>query len=398
MTYQNAREIAATSAPAMIAERSLLTAAVSSVAAIVERRSIPILQNLKIQGDGQAVFIIGTDLDLELCARIPAAADSRMAITLPAHDLQSFLKKASASEFAAITAQPQEDDDEGPNPPLAHVEFDRVSFDLKTLPVTDFPALNGPAHNEAHRFTMSGGDLFTALTRTIGAISTEETRYYLNGVFMHCRNGKLRLVATDGHRLYMQEFDAPEFMTDDLPAVIIPRKTIATLHKMAKGKAQPESFAIEVTDCKIRFTWDGLDGVSYVLTSKLIDGTFPDYQRVIPMHNNKRMRVDVAALQAAIGDASLVSSERGRAVKLTVTDGKCIASVNNPDKGRALAEIRADYSSEALEIGFNAKYVTEILKTCEGETATFEFADAGSPTRITCDAEGWSAVLMPMRV
>jgi DNA polymerase-3 subunit beta len=400
MTYHNAAAILADPATAVV-ERAPLTKAFEIVNQAVENRNtLPILSNARLIGDGSSLFITGTDLDLELSVSIPAAADSRFALTLPAGRMRDLLKKATASDFVAFTMP----DDSN----AATVDFERVKYRLAALPVADFPELRGPSPLEfdgvtvdsSYRsFTMTGAAFWAAIDATMGAMSTEETRYYLNGIYMHvAHDGTLRFVATDGHRLYRQDMAAPNGSADML-GIILPKKTVALLYKLMKGKACPDSIGIEVTSTKARFTW-GDPGFYVSLQSKLIDGTFPDYERVIPAFNDKPATFDPESMLEAIRAVSLISSERGRAVRMEFDAGKCGLIVNNPDAGSASADITCQYDSERVEIGFNARYMVDAIPTAspDGGAVSITMADAGSPATITGSRDGWLGVLMPMRV
>lgn len=392
---QAAKSVPAIFSPsAALADRAALTRAIEIVTNVVERRNtIPILSNLAIVADGPNVRVVGTDLDMEITVTVPAAADAHFAITLPAHTLKDLVKKATSSEYVGFAP------DASGN---VKVDFERVNYRLQSLPITDYPNLD--AGKPSHKFMVPGKALVDSFGAVAVAISTEETRYYLNGVYWHHvqpraidayhgDHGALRMVATDGHRLMRQDIPAMEGC-NGMPGVIIPRKTVALLQKLLKGKACPESVAIEMSDTKIVFMFDGV-----TVTSKLVDGTFPDYQRVIPTGNDRPATFNAADLAEGVRAVSLISSERGRAVKFTFEAGKCMLAVNNPDSGSANAELAIDYASDYLEIGFNAKYVEDVLATAGGEEITFTLADAGSPTLITTPSrEGWLAVLMPMRV
>jgi len=199
----------------------------------------------------------------------------------------------------------------------------------------------------------------------------------------------LRAVATDGHRLAQVELPLPAG-AKDMPGVIVPRKTVAELAKLAEDG----DVRVELSPSKIR-----VSTARVVLTSKLIDGTFPDYERVIPQGNDKTMEVDNQAFAQAVDRVSTLSSDKGRAVKLSITDGRLTLSVNNPDSGSASEEIPVEYGFDPLEIGFNARYLLDISGQLESGTAEFQLADPGSPTMIR-DGKDASAlyVLMPMRV
>ena len=233
------------------------------------------------------------------------------------------------------------------------------------------------------------------IDKTRFAISTEETRYYLNGIFFHCaeagRESMLRAVATDGHRLAQAELPRPRG-ADGMPGVIIPRKTVHELHRLIEESA--ETLTISVSPTKVRFEIG-----SVTLTSKLIDGTFPDYGRVIPQNNDKELKVETATFIAAVDRVSTIASERGRAVKLNLSADKLVLSVNNPEGGSATEEIAVGYTASPLEIGFNARYLLDIAGQLEGEEARFLLADAGSPTMIRGTEDTTALyVLMPMRV
>jgi DNA polymerase-3 subunit beta len=264
---------------------------------------------------------------------------------------------------------------------------------LQTLPADDFPALS--VDDLGHAFTLPAADLKRLIDKTRFAISTEETRYYLNGIYLHAAtsDGKptLRAVATDGHRLAQAELPLPAG-AKDMPGVIVPRKTVSELVKLVEdGDGEVR---IELSPAKIRFTTSRV-----VLTSKLIDGTFPDYERVIPQGNDKKMEVDNKTFAEAVDRVSTLSSDKGRAVKLAMQDGRLTLSVNNPDSGSASEEIAVEYGFDPLEIGFNARYLLDISERLEGGTAEFQLADPGSPTLIR-DGKDVSSlyVLMPMRV
>ncbi|MEL6744933.1 MAG: DNA polymerase III subunit beta, partial [Pseudomonadota bacterium] len=233
------------------------------------------------------------------------------------------------------------------------------------------------------------------IDRTQFAISIEETRYYLNGIYFHGVDGDegplLRAVATDGHRLAQAQSAAPDG-AQNMPGIIVPRKCVGELQKLLEA---PDSFVtVEVSETKIRFTVDQV-----VLTSKLIDGTFPDYNRVIPTGNDKELKLDRATFASAVDRVSTIASDRGRAVKLSLTGGQLVLSVNNPDSGSAEEELAVDYSAEGLDIGFNSRYLLDITNQLSADETTFMLADPGSPTLIREETDaGALYVLMPMRV
>jgi DNA polymerase III subunit beta len=264
------------------------------------------------------------------------------------------------------------------------------------LPETDFPDLT--TGQFPVRFELPATAFKTLIDRTQFAISTEETRYYLNGIYLHTPTVEgrtlLRAVATDGHRLARAQTSVPEG-ADGMPGIIIPRKTVGEIQKLLDTPDPAALAAIEISDTKIRVTFGPV-----VLTSKLIDGTFPDYARVIPQGNDKALKVDRATFSDAVDRVSTIASERGRAVKLSLgDDGRLSLTVNNPDSGSATEELDVDYSASPLDIGFNSRYLLDIAGQLKTPTALFRFADPGSPTLIQDEGDDDALyVLMPMRV
>lgn len=367
-------------------ERSNLLKSLNHVHRVVERRNtIPILSNVLLRANGGSLDMKATDLDLEVTEATAAMVEQSGATTVPAHLLYEIVRKLPDGAEVMLKT-----DDSGQ---AMTVMSGRSSFRLQCLPQADFPELTAGAFS--HVFRMESSALSELIERTQFAISTEETRYYLNGIYLHAIESggslKLRAVATDGHRLARTETEAPAGC-EGMPGIIIPRKTVSELQKLVDN---PDvKVVVELSDTKIRFTIG-----SVVLTSKLIDGTFPDYQRVIPTGNDKRLIVDRQTFANAVDRVSTISSERGRAVKLSIADGLVTLTVNNPDSGSATEEVAADYSSDAIDIGFNAKYLLDVAAQLTGSEARFLFADAGSPTLIQDAAESHALyVLMPMRV
>lgn len=370
----------------VVLERSNLLKSLNHVHRVVERRNtIPILSNVLLSAEGAALEMKATDLDLEVTEATPAKVERGGATTVPAHLLYDIVRKLA--DGAEVMLKTDEDGN------AMTVTSGRSSFRLQCLPQSDFPALS--AGSFSHIFRLDSVALKGLIEKTQFAISTEETRYYLNGIYLHTHDAdgklKLRSVATDGHRLARAEIDAPAG-SEGMPGIIIPRKTVSELQKVVDD---PDvAVTTELSDTKIRFTIG-----SVVLTSKLIDGTFPDYQRVIPTGNDKKLIIDRQSFAAAVDRVSTISSERGRAVKLSIGEGQVTLAVNNPDSGSATEELAADYSSDAIEIGFNAKYLLDVAAQLTGTEAKFMLADAGSPTLIHDMADETTLyVLMPMRV
>lgn len=367
-------------------ERSELLRSLSHVHRVVERRStIPILANVMIRSENGQLAFKATDLDLEIMEAIPADVASGGVTTVPAHMFYEIVRKLP--EGAQVILEGSGDR------AVLVIRAGRSRFTLQTLPESDFPDL--AAGDMSHEFVLPATDLKRLIDKTQFAISTEETRYYLNGIYLHmaeaAKKPVLRAVATDGHRLAQVELAAPEGASG-MPGIIIPRKTVGEVQRLVEDL--DGEIKIELSATKIRFTIGAV-----VLTSKLIDGTFPDYARVIPVGNDKQLEVEKRDFEQAVDRVSTVASERGRAVKLSLSGGKLVLSVINPDSGSATEEIEVGYDADPLDIGFNSRYLLDIAAQIEGDTAVLKLADPGSPTLIQDkDAKGALYVLMPMRV
>jgi DNA polymerase-3 subunit beta len=367
-------------------ERAALLRSLGHVHRVVERRNtIPILSNVLLRATDGGLQLRATDLDIEVTETVPADVSDPGATTVPAHVIYDIVRKLP--EGAQVSLET------GGESGQMTIRSGRSRFALGALPEGDFPDL--AAGELPHSFGIAAADLKRLIEKTQFAISTEETRYYLNGIYLHTIEAeglKLRAVATDGHRLARVEIDAPEGSAG-MPGIIVPRKAVAEIQKLVDDGG--DSVAIDLSPAKIRLRF--ASGVT--LISKLIDGTFPDYQRVIPAGNDKRLTVERESFARAVDRVSTISSERGRAVKLGLQEGRLSLSVNNPDSGSATEELDVDYEAAGLDIGFNARYLLDITGQLEGDTALFKLADPGSPTLIQ-DREGASAlyVLMPMRV
>jgi len=367
-------------------ERGALLKALTHVQSVVERRNtIPILANVLVRADDGSVELTATDMDLSVIESVPAGVSQGGAITVSAHTLFDIVRKLEDGAQIEIGGGSEE----GQLP----LRAGRSSLKLATLASEEFPVMSND--DMPHRFLLPAGMLRALIDRTRFAISTEETRYYLNGIYLHAagENGgrTLRAVATDGHRLARMDVPLPEG-AGAMPGIIVPRKTVNELRKLIdeiEGDVD-----VSLSDTKIRFAIDGI-----VLTSKLIDGTFPDYNRVIPTANDKELKVNCKRFERAVDLVSTISTEKSRAIKLSLADNNLVLSATSPDSGSATEELEVEYEDGPLEIGFNSRYLIDITQQIEGDEARFALADSASPTLVRDTADDSALyVLMPMRV
>jgi DNA polymerase III subunit beta len=366
-------------------ERSALLRALGHVQSVVERRNtIPILSNVLMAAEGESLRLTATDLDIAIVEEAPAEVQDAGGTTVPAHTFYDIVRKLPDGAQVGLEL--------GAGDRLK-LSAGRSEFSLACLPREDFPAMaDGEFPNH---FQISAAELKRLIQKTRFAISTEETRYYLNGIYVHAKevNGTsvMRAVATDGHRLARVEMPLPEGARG-MKGIIVPRKAVLEVDRLLEDAEGTVEIALSET--RIRFAFDAV-----IITSKLIDGTFPDYERVIPDGNDKKLELDGKSFASAVDRVSTISSEKSRAVKLALDNNRLVLSANSPENGSATEEMAVSFSGGGMEIGFNSRYLLDITSQIEGEQAEFLLADAASPTIIR-DADDVSAlyVLMPMRV
>ena len=370
------------------ADRATLMKALAHIQSVAEKRNtIPILANCLITVRDGTLSFTATDMEIAIVEEVAAATARKGSTTAPAATLYEIVRKLP--DGAEV-----EFEHPGGDAQLA-LRAGRFATSMVVLPVEDFPSMT--AGQLPHRFHLPAATLRGLIDRTRFAISTEETRYYLNGIYLHVAEADgqkvLRAVATDGHRLARVEEPLPEG-AGSMPGVIVPRKTVAELRKLldeASGEVE-----IALSDTRIQFRVGTVQ-----LTSKLIDGTFPEYERVIPRDNDKVLLVGKKDFSDAVGRVAAISSERSRPVKLSLARDLLVLSAASPEQGTATEELDAErvkYQAGPLEIGFQARYLNDITDQIAGDVE-FRFADGAAPT-VVRDAADQSAlyVLMPMRV
>ena len=362
-------------------ERAALLKALSHVQSVVERRqTIPILSNVLIETSGDTVRFKATDNEIEIAESVPAAVEVQGAITVPAHKMYDIVKKLADGSQVAMAFNPE-----------LGIQSGRSKFALASLPADGFPSM--AKENMPFHFEMNAVDIVDLISKTSFAVSMEETRYNLNGIYFHEKHGEkggLSAVATDGHRLACATVALPSG-AEGIPGVIIPRKTIGELSKLAaevEGKIE-----VELSANQIRFKIADVE-----LSSRLIDGTYPEYEKVIPQNNEKVLEADAAVLSDVIERVAVVS-EKSRGIKLALSENLLQVFAASVDEGSAEDEMDAVYTAEVVEIGFNYRYLLDILAQVKGGTVQMKLMDGLSPVILT-DAKDDTAlyVLMPMRV
>ena len=370
------------------ADRATLLKALAHIQSVAEKRNtIPILANVLVSAKEGRLSLTATDMEIAVVEEIAAGVSRDGATTAPAAVLYEIVRKLP--DGAEV-----EFDHSGGDAPLA-LRAGRYATSLNVLSVDDFPSMT--AGSLPHRFRVPSAVLRGLIDRTRFAISTEETRYYLNGIYLHVAEGEtgpmLRAVATDGHRLARVQTELPDGAAG-MPGVIVPRKTINELRKLLDESA--EDVELSLSETRIQFTIG-----SVMLTSKLIDGTFPEYERVIPRDNDRILRVGKKDFSDAVARVAAISQERSRPVKLSIERNLLTLSAASPDQGTAKEELdegRVSYDSTPLEIGFQARYLNDITDQIDKDVE-FAFSDSAAPT-VVRDVDSPSAlyVLMPMRV
>jgi len=362
-------------------DRSSLLRPLGHVQSVVERRNtIPILANVVLEAKAGTLSMTATDMDMDIATEVGCSVMTEGTTTVSAHMLYDIARKLpDGAEVELAVADGH-----------AMISAGRSNFRLPTLPVEDFPAINSTEMPVS--FALTSADIRDLIDATRFAISTEETRYYLNGIYLHKSDaGELCAVATDGHRLALTRQSLPAGAAA-MPSIILPRKAVTELRKLL------DDFDGEVTvslsDTRAEF---GFGAVR--LKSKLIDGTFPDYTRVIPQGNDRIMQVDVAAFSAAVDRVSTISSEKSRSVKLRLQPGMLNLSASSTDASSAVEELEVSYDGPEMEIGFNARYLMDIAGQVPSDMIEFALADQGSPSLVRAPGdEATLFVLMPMRV
>ncbi|HEX5767378.1 MAG TPA: DNA polymerase III subunit beta [Burkholderiales bacterium] len=363
------------------AKRDELLGPLSAVSGIIERRhTLPILSNVLIERGGDALAFLATDIEIQITARSAVAAPSEArAVTVGARKLLDILR--ALPDNAEVTLSQQER--------RLLVKAGKSRFSLQTLAAEDFPRLARPA-GEAAKFELEQRALRRLLSLVQYAMAQQDIRYYLNGLLMVVEDGSLKLVATDGHRLAYAALK----LGAQLPRqeVIVPRKTVLELGKLLADSEAP--VRVEIAATQAAFSFGEVD-----LVSKLIDGKFPDYTRVIPASHKNRLQAAREPLRQALQRAAILSNEKFRGVRWVLAEGSLKIVSSNAEQEEAQEELDVNYSGDALDIGFNVNYLLDVLNNVSGEDIECAFGDAASSALVTYGSEkDFKYVVMPMRI
>lgn len=366
-------------------QRETLLKPLSMVAGAVERRqTMPILANMLFKLSGKNLVITGTDLEVELSASVPVDVEekSASAITIPARKIVEICK--SLPEDSAIRFS----SDEG----KVNIQSGRSRFTLATLPAKDFPSVQHDA--SSFSVTVNQNDFAELIHKTAFSMAQQDVRYYLNGMLWEIDNSELRAVATDGHRLAVSEIPLINQVDIETTQVIVPRKGVLELAKLL-ADSEDDVLELEFGSNHIRAATHNL-----VFVSKLVDGKFPDYKRVLPKGGNKLVVADRQVLKAALSRAAILSNEKFRGVRFTLESGLVSIQANNPEQEEASEEVSVDYSGDGLEMGFNVSYLIDVLGALNHSNTHITLTDSSSSALIQDGDESNTAryVVMPMRL
>ncbi len=369
-------------------DRAALLIALQHVHSVVERRNtIPILSNVLIEAKEDGVYLTATDMDIAVIEKVDLDKSEVIqlgTVTTSAQMLYDIVRKLPDNIKVEFLSEKND---------RLGIKALSSSFALNCLPSEDFPSIS--QEDFKYSFNIDSIALIRLLDKTSFAMSLEETRYYLNGIYLHAIKEdnihKLRTVATDGHRLSRVDMNLPEG-ADGIPGVIIPRKTILEIRKILEDHTG--NINLSLSETKIRLSFNNV-----ILTSKLLDGTFPDYSRVIPEQNDKLVTISNQSISEAVDRVSTVSTDKTRAIKININKENLVISATNPDKGSASEYVDIVYDGDEVEIGFNSKYVLDVARQIKGNEIIIKLSDSVSPTLVyDKDDKEVLFVLMPMRV
>ena len=363
----------------IINRESILNPLQQIIGAVERRQTLPILGNVLLKSKSGKLSVTATDLEIEMVSNVDTISSEDFQTTLPARkllDICKALPDGSDIEFNIEETQ-------------VKLSSARSRFSLSSLPAKDFPALDDIAEQQS--FGIPQTRFKALLENTSFAMAQQDVRYYLNGILMEISSDQIKLVATDGHRLALSEYKM-DVSIDEAKQIIIPRKAVLELSRLLEASDSPAK--VILSQNHIRVETDTL-----VFTSKLIDGKFPDYNRVIPVDGNKTLVVNRESLKRAMSRIAILSNEKYRGIRLTLTPGNLSIQANNPDQEEAEEELTVSYDETEIEIGFNVTYLIDVLNVLDSEDVHIKLKDANSSCIISdSDNSDSLYVVMPMRL
>lgn len=362
-------------------EREALLEPVSMVVGVVERRqTLPILSYVMLQASEGRVSLTGTDLEVEMVASVSTIGiKDPQDVMMPARKLFDICRALPANSKLTIIKEGEK----------VAVKAGRSRFTLSTLPVEDFPSVSTNAFE--HALTISGEVLQKFLGATAFCMAHQDVRYYLNGVYLEIGNGQLTSVATDGHRMAVCR-GALEGGGGDSLHMIVPRKAVQEILRLIDNGGEPVEIEISTNHVRLKYG-------TVTFTSKLIDGKFPDYTKVIPTSQNKHITINRTELRESLGRVAILANEKYRGVRFNLGQGQLGITAHNPEQEEAVEEIEVDYSGEPLEIGFNVNYLMEAVSALSSTDVVLGLSDSSSSCTLRSPEDsGTQYIIMPMRL
>ena len=362
-----------------IKREDLLGPLLQVIGAVERRQTLPILGNVLLKSTSGDITVTATDLEIEMVSSVPAEESEDFQTTIPARKLLDICK--ALPEGSTINFNIDEN--------RVSLNSARSRFTLASLPARDFPGLD--EIEEQLAFSIPQSQFKSLFDKTSFAMAQQDVRYYLNGILLELSAGKIKLVATDGHRLALSEVELDTGVEDDRQ-LIIPRKAVLELARLLDASDSPAKCVLSQNHLRV-------EAGDLVFTTKLIDGKFPDYQRVIPVDGNKTMEVDRETLKQSMSRIAILSNEKYRGIRLTLSNGNLSIQANNPDQEEAEEELQVDYDEADMEIGFNVTYLIDVLNVLNSEKVQIRLKDSNS-SAIMSDSKDSSSlyVVMPMRL
>jgi len=362
--------------------RDTLLTPLQAVSGIIERRhTLPILSNVLIEKFDETLTLLATDIEIQITISTPIGGEGNGGITVSARKLLDILRSLPENAEVSLLLEDKR----------MLIKSGKSRFNLQTLPAADFPRL-AIAEGNVRTLALPQNQLRRLFGQTLYAMAQQDVRYYLNGLLLIIEESELRAVATDGHRLAYSSITL--LGNDNLPYqdLIIPRKTVIELNRLLADSE--ETLSIDILPTQVRFSFGQI-----TLVSKLIDGRFPDYQRVIPSTLRTVIEVNRLQLLQSLARAAILTTEKFRGIRLVLAEGGLKINVANTEQEEALEEIEVDYNGEPIDVGFNVSYLQDMLNNCNEETIAWGFNDANSSALLTLPGnDRFKYVVMPMRI